>query len=100
KEPDINEKFTRFFSTFTNFTKKNQNRRAMSLQTFLELPSFQQEQAIIGAKNYVEWYPKENPGDVTYQFSVNAFEFLRNMVFMDYQEMPEVKKVAKKKKWI
>ena len=41
KEPDINEKFTRFFSTFTNFTKKNQNRRAMSLQTFLELPSFQ-----------------------------------------------------------
>ncbi|WP_374284182.1 phage replisome organiser protein [Lactococcus sp.] len=98
KEPDTNEKFTRYFSIFTTFSKKNQNRRAMALQIFLELPSFQQDQAIIGAENYVQWYPQDSPGDSNYQYSINAFEFLRNMVFMDYQSIPEVKKPVKKKK--
>ena len=100
KEPDTNEQFTRYFSIFTTFTKKNQNKRAMTLQEFVNLPPFQKDKAIIGAENYTKWYEIDRPDDTSHQYSINAYEFLINMVFMEYQTIPEIKKPAKKKKWI
>ena len=100
RETNIDEKFARYFSIFHQFARKNGNKRAMALQEFMTLPPFQKDEAIIGAENYVKFYVLDNPDDKTHQYSVNAYEFIKNALFGDYQEMPEVKKVAKKKKWI
>ncbi|CAM3193098.1 replisome organizer [Lactococcus hircilactis] len=100
REENIDEKFARYFSIFHQFARKNGNKRAMALQEFMTLPPFQKDEAIIGAENYVKFYVLDNPDDKTHQYSVNAYEFIKNALFGDYQEMPEVKKVAKKKKWI
>ena len=100
RETNIDEKFARYFSIFYQFARKNGNKRAMALQEFMALPPFQKDEAIIGAENYVKFYALDNPDDEAHQYSVNAYEFIKNALFGDYQEMPEVKKVAKKKKWI
>ncbi|CAM3261295.1 replisome organizer [Lactococcus hircilactis] len=100
RETNIDEKFARYFSIFHQFARKNGNKRAMALQEFMTLPPFQKDEAIIGAENYVKFYVLDNPDDKSHQYSVNAYEFIKNALFGDYQEMPEVKKVAKKKKWI
>lgn len=100
REKNVDEKFARYFSIFYQFARKNGNKRAMTLQEFMALPPFQKDEAIIGAENYVKFYALDNPDDEAHQYSVNAYEFIKNALFGDYQEMPEVKKVAKKKKWI
>ena len=100
REENIDEKFARYFSIFHQFARKNGNKRAMALQEFMTLPPFQKDEAIIGAENYVKFYVLDNPDDKSHQYSVNAYEFIKNALFGDYQEMPEVKKVTKKKKWI
>ena len=52
---------------------------------FVRLPSFQQEEAVIGARNYIEFYRLDKPEDTTGQYSVNAANFLDNMMFTEFQ---------------
>lgn len=83
---DINSLLSEFLDTFINFSSKNRSKRAVATAEFVKLPSFQREQALIGAKNYIQSYQNEHPEDETGQYSVNAVNFLSNMMFMDYQE--------------
>ncbi|MDN5441608.1 MAG: phage replisome organizer protein [Lactococcus lactis] len=46
----------------------------------------------MGANNYVEYYKSKNPGDNEAKFSINAYEFLSNMMFEEYQKKVKVKK--------
>lgn len=86
KDRDTNSLLTEFLDTFINFSSKNRSKRAVATAEFIKLPSFQREQALIGAKNYIQSYQNEHPEDETGQYSVNAVNFLSNMMFMDYQE--------------
>jgi len=86
KDKDTNSLLTEFLDTFINFSSKNRSKRAVATAEFVKLPSFQREQALIGAKNYIQSYQNEHPEDETGQYSVNAVNFLSNMMFMDYQE--------------
>ncbi|WP_270745209.1 phage replisome organizer protein [Lactococcus petauri] len=88
---ETDDLFSLYFSSFKDFSKKNISRRAMAQKSFLDLPPFQREEALTGAKNYIEWYKNENPEDIEGKFSINAYEFLRNMAFMDYQKKPDIK---------
>ena len=72
---------------------KNQP-RAKAKQVFLQLAPKQRQLALIGAKNYIVWYDKTDQGPY---YSKNAFAFLDDMLFMEYQEVPEVSKVGDKK---
>jgi predicted phage replisome organizer len=90
KEP--NSLLAEFVDLFISFSSKNISKRAITQVEFLKLPSFQQEQAVIGAKNYINWYKHEQPEDESGQYSVNAANFLTNMMFMDYQEAPRIKR--------
>lgn len=83
---DTDSLLTEFLDTFINFSSKNRSKRAVATAEFIKLPSFQREQALIGAKNYIQSYQNEHPEDETGQYSVNAVNFLSNMMFMDYQE--------------
>ena len=83
---DTDSLLTKFLDTFINFSSKNRSKRAVATAEFVKLPSFQREQALIGAKNYIQSYQNEHPEDETGQYSVNAINFLSNMMFMDYQE--------------
>jgi hypothetical protein len=81
------EHFLQIFSDFTKGIKSQPRSRASA--SFVDLGTEERrQQAIIGAKNYVEWY--KSTGE-RIKYSINAAKFLEDMVFMDYQEMPEVK---------
>ena len=89
REKEPSSLLAEFLNLFINFSSKNLSKKAITQVEFLKLPSFQQEQAVIGAKNYIEWYKNENPEDIKGQYSVNSANFLSNMMFMDYQETPK-----------
>jgi len=89
REKEPSSLLAEFLNLFINFSSKNLSKKAITQVEFLKLPSFQQEQAVIGAKNYIEWYKNENPEDTKGQYSVNSANFLSNMMFMDYQETPK-----------
>lgn len=89
REKEPSSLLAEFINLFINFSSKNLSKKAITQVEFLKLPSFQQEQAVIGAKNYIEWYKNENPEDTKGQYSVNSANFLSNMMFMDYQETPK-----------
>lgn len=89
REKEPSSLLAEFLNLFINFSSKNLSKKAITQVEFLKLPSFQQEQAVIGAKNYIEWYKNENPEDTKGQYSVNSANFLSNMMFMDYQEAPK-----------
>ncbi|MDM7657425.1 phage replisome organizer protein [Lactococcus lactis] len=86
RDIDSNSLLSKFLDTFINFSSKNRSKRAVATAEFIKLPSFQREQAVIGAMNYIQSYKNEHPDDETGQYSVNAVNFLSNMMFMDYQE--------------
>ena len=92
KKTETEELFSNYFSIFTNLSKKNLSRRAMALQVFITLSPEQKERSVIGANNYVEYYKSKNPGDNEAKFSINAYEFLSNMMFEEYQQKVKVKK--------
>lgn len=92
KKTETEELFSNYFSIFTNLSKKNLSRRAMALQVFITLSHEQKERSVIGANNYVEYYKSKNPGDNEAKFSINAYEFLSNMMFEEYQQKVKVKK--------
>lgn len=79
-----------FLQIFTDFTKGVKSQpRSQASAAFVDLGTEERrQQAITGAKNYVEWY--KSTGE-RIKYSINAAKFLEDMVFMDYQEMPEVK---------
>ncbi len=89
REKEPSSLLAEFLNLFINFSSKNLSKKAITQVEFLKLPSFQQEQAVIGAKNYIEWYKNEKPEDTKGQYSVNSANFLSNMMFMDYQEAPK-----------
>lgn len=89
REKEPSSLLAEFINLFINFSSKNLSKKAITQVEFLKLPSFQQEQAVIGAKNYIKWYKNENPEDTKGQYSVNSANFLSNMMFMDYQETPK-----------
>lgn len=89
REKEPSSLLAEFLNLFINFSSKNLSKKAITQVEFLKLPSFQQEQAVIGAKNYIKWYKNENPEDTKGQYSVNSANFLSNMMFMDYQEAPK-----------
>lgn len=92
KNTETEELFLNYFSIFTNLSKKNLSRRVMALQVFITLSHEQKERSVIGANNYVEYYKSKNPGDNEAKFSINAYEFLSNMMFEEYQQKVKVKK--------
>lgn len=89
REKEPSSLLAEFLNLFINFSSKNLSKKAITQVEFFKLPSFQQEQAVIGAKNYIEWYKNEKPEDTKGQYSVNSANFLSNMMFMDYQEAPK-----------
>ena len=70
---------------FINFAKKNINKRSLALQTFIKLSEMEKGQIITGAKNYINFYKNDRPDDKSGQFSINAYEFLDNAIFKEYQ---------------
>ncbi|KST87623.1 phage replisome organizer protein [Lactococcus lactis] len=80
------EIFSRFFELFSNFNKKNISKRAMALQVFLDLPQFQKDCIVKGAENYIQDYINNHSDDSDGNYSVNPYEFLDNVMFMNYQE--------------
>ncbi len=80
------EMFSRFFELFSNFNKKNISKRAMALQVFLDLPQFQKDCIVKGAENYIQDYINNHSDDPDGNYSVNPYEFLDNVMFMNYQE--------------
>ena len=85
------QEFEEYISLFIDFAIKNKNNRAMAQVLFLDLPPFQRQEALIGAKHYLEWYRSYKPEDTTGQFSINAEKFLNDLVFTEWQEKPKPK---------
>lgn len=87
KTPSIDNDilFQDYMNLFINFAKKNINKRSVALQTFVQLSETEKSQVITGAKNYINFYKVDRPDDTSGQFSINAFEFLENAVFKEYQ---------------
>lgn len=95
QKSDVSVMFENYLKIFSEYTKGVKNQpRAKAKQVFLQLAPKQRQLALIGAKNYIVWYDKTDQGPY---YSKNAFAFLDDMVFMDYQEVPEVAKVGDKK---
>lgn len=95
KETDVSVLFENYLKIFSEYTKGVKNQpRAKARQVFVQLAPEQRQLALIGAKNYIVWYDKTDQGPY---YSKNAFAFLDDMLFMEYQEVPEVSKVGDKK---
>lgn len=89
KKQDTDVLFDNYFQIFSNFTKGIKPQpRVDAMHAFAELPPEQRDKALIGANNYVTWY--QNSGN-DIQYSKNAAVFLKDLIFIDYQEMPEDK---------
>lgn len=95
KETDVSVLFENYLKIFSEYTKDVKNQpRAKAKQVFLQLTPEQRQLALIGAKNYIVWYDKTDQGPY---YSKNAFAFLDDMLFMNYQEVPEASKIGDKK---
>lgn len=95
QKSDVSVLFENYLKIFSEYTKDVKTQpRAKAKQVFIQLSPEQRQLAMIGAKNYIVWYDKT---DQRPYYSKNAFAFLDDMVFMDYQEVPEVSKVGDKK---
>lgn len=77
--------FKNYMDLFINFAKKNINKRNLTLQTFVQLSELEKNQIIVGAENYINFYKADRQDDKSGQFSINAYEFLDNAVFKEYQ---------------
>lgn len=89
---DINSLLSEYLDSFIGFSSKNIAKRAMAQVEFMKLSSEEKKQAVIGAKNYFEWYKQENPEDKTKKFSINAYAFLESATFKSFQQKVKVKK--------
>ena len=89
---DINSLLSEYLDSFIEFSSKNIAKRAMAQVEFMKLSSEEKKQAVIGAKNYFEWYKQENPEDKTKKFSINSYAFLESTTFKSFQQKVKVKK--------
>ena len=89
---DINSLLSEYLDSFIQFSSKNIAKRAMAQVEFMKLSSEEKKQAVIGAKNYFEWYKQENPEDKTKKFSINSYAFLESATFKSFQQKVKVKK--------
>lgn len=89
---DINSLLSEYLDSFIEFSSKNIAKRAMAQVEFMKLSSEEKKQAVIGAKNYFEWYKQENPEDKTKKFSINSYAFLESATFKLFQQKVKVKK--------
>ncbi|WP_259744759.1 phage replisome organiser protein [Lactococcus lactis] len=89
---DINSLLSEYLESFIEFSSKNIAKRAMAQVEFMKLSSEEKKQAVIGAKNYFEWYKQENPEDKTKKFSINSYAFLESATFKSFQQKVKVKK--------
>lgn len=89
---DINSLLHEYLDSFIEFSSKNIAKRAMAQVEFMKLSSEEKKQAVIGAKNYFEWYKQENPEDKTKKFSINSYAFLESATFKSFQQKVKVKK--------
>jgi Putative replisome organiser protein C-terminus. len=97
-EADVSDQFSEYLKIFSDYTKGIKTQpRIDAMHAFGELHPLQREEALFGAKNYIEWH-KQSGEDVKY--SKNAYAFLVNLMFTDFQEVPvipvNVDKKAKK----
>lgn len=89
KEIDTDSLFDNYFQIFSEFTKGTKPQpRIDAMHEFSALLPEQRDKALIGANNYVTWY-RNSGNDIKY--SKNAAVFLKDMIFFDYQEVPEDK---------
>lgn len=89
---DINSLLSEYLDSFIEFSSKNIAKRAMAQVEFMKLSSEEKKQAVIGAKNYFEWYKQESPEDKTKKFSINSYAFLESATFKSFQQKVKVKK--------
>ena len=89
---DINSLLSEYLDSFIEFSSINIAKRAMAQVEFMKLSSEEKKQAVIGAKNYFEWYKQENPEDKTKKFSINSYAFLESATFKSFQQKVKVKK--------
>lgn len=89
---DINSLLSEYLDSFIEFSSKNIAKRAMAQVEFMKLSSEEKKQAVIGAKNYFEWYQQENPEDKTKKFSINCYAFLESATFKSFQQKVKFKK--------
>lgn len=89
---DINSLLSEYLDSFIEFSSKNIAKRAMAQVEFMKLSSEEKKQAVIGAKNYFEWYKQENREDKTKKFSINSYAFLESATFKSFQQKVKVKK--------
>lgn len=92
KEKDTNSLLSVYFETFTKLAMKNNKLREAVKIEFVKLSDSQKEQAVIGAKNYYQWYKREKSDDSTGKFSVNAINFINGNkeTFDDFQVLPQL----------
>lgn len=90
-EKDTNSLLSVYFETFTKLAMKNNKLREAVKIEFIKLSDSQKEQAVIGAKNYYQWYKREKSDDSTGKFSVNAINFINGNkeTFDDFQVLPQ-----------
>lgn len=89
---DINSLLSEYLDSFIEFSSKNIVKRAMAKVEFMKLSSEEKKQAVIGAKNYFEWYKQDSPEDKTKKFSINSYAFLESATFKSFQQKVKVKK--------
>ncbi|WP_163646957.1 phage replisome organizer protein [Lactococcus lactis] len=89
---DINSLLSEYLDSFIEFSSKNITKRAMAQVEFMKLSSEEKKQAVIGAKNYFEWYKQDSPEDKTKKFSINSYAFLESATFKSFQQKVKVKK--------
>lgn len=89
---DINSLLSEYLDSFIQFSSKNIAKRAMAQVEFMKLSSEEKKQAVIGAKNYYQWYKREKSDDSTGKFSVNAINFINGNkeTFDDFQVLPQL----------
>ena len=84
---DTDSLFDEYFQIFSEFTKGTKPQpRIDAMHEFSELLPEQRDKALVGALNYVTWY--QNSGN-DIQYSKNAAVFLKDMIFFDYQTVPD-----------
>ena len=90
-DKDTNSLLSVYFETFTKLAMKNNKLREAVKIEFVKLSDSQKEQAVIGAKNYYQWYKREKSDDSTGKFSVNAINFINGNkeTFDDFQVLPQ-----------
>ncbi|MCA2390586.1 phage replisome organiser protein [Lactococcus sp. NH2-7C] len=91
-DKDTNSLLSVYFETFTKLAMKNNKLREAVKIEFVKLSDSQKEQAVIGAKNYYQWYKREKSDDSTGKFSVNAINFINGNkeTFDDFQVLPQL----------